>query len=123
MSELEKIRAISFLSILTITLIVLFALQSRAFAPLSPASEALQLCATSKGALCPEPAGAAHASHGAHAKRGALIVTTRQPTPSQVRTDDATVIGEMTVVAARLPADPLADMAHRQAALHLARAR
>jgi hypothetical protein len=123
MSELEKIRAISFLSILTITIIVLIALQSRSVDPMSPASEALQLCATSKGALCPEPVGAAHASHGAHAKRGALIVTTRQRTPSQTRTDDATALGEMTVVASRLPADLLADAAHRQAALHLARAR
>lgn len=55
MSELEKIRAISFLSILTITLIVLFALQSRTAGAPTPASEALQICATSKGALCPDP--------------------------------------------------------------------
>lgn len=122
MSELEKIRAISFLSILTITLIVLFALQSSSVAPASRASEALQLCATSKGALCPDPGIASvHSTRGAHAKRIGLNVSTPQPTP--IAFNDAPALGQMTVVAARLPTDRLAERAHREAALHLASAR
>lgn len=126
MSELEKMRAISFVSILTITLIVLFAVQSRSVAPVSPA-EALQICATSKGALCPDPSlGGAHsAARDTRAKRGALIVTTPQPTPvALIAPGDApvAVLGEMTVFAARLPTNRLADLAEtREAALRLAR--
>lgn len=129
MSELEKIRAISFLSILTITLIVLFALQSRTDAPTPSAPEALQLCAISKGALCPDPSlGGVHSGAGnARAKRGALIVTSVQPTPTgYLVSGDAPVsmLGEMTVVAARLPTDRLADLGEtRRVALHLARGR
>lgn len=130
MSELEKIRALSFLSILTITLVVLFALQSRGFDATGPATNSLQTCATSKGALCPEGAlGGVHSAAGAAApaELGALLVTTPRPAPAaRMGSGVAPVafLGQMTVVADRLPTNRLADLAEaRRVALHLSRIR
>jgi hypothetical protein len=96
MSELEKIRAVSFLSILTIMLVVLFALQSRTPHAPEPKRNAIELCAVSKGALCDDPA--------AHAQ--------------------VAVVGSMTVVADRLPGTRMTELeASTEAALHLAEMR
>ncbi len=91
MSELEKIRAASFLSILTIALVVLAVLQARGPEVATPARESLEVCAASKGALCDDavaPAG---------------------------------FLGEMTVVADPLPLNRFAELeASRAAAVYLA---
>lgn len=129
-SELEKIRALSFLSVLTIMLIVLFALQSRSLDATGPATNSLQTCATSKGALCPEGAlSGVHsaAGAGAPAEVGATLVTTPRLAPA-ARTGSGVApvafLGEMTVVADRLPTNRLADLAElRRVALHLSQAR
>lgn len=55
MSDLEKIRAVSLLSTIALILVGLFALQADWPSSALSAPQALQLCATSKGALCPDP--------------------------------------------------------------------
>lgn len=65
MSELEKVRAASFLSVLTIALVVLSGLrQDTGFA--APARESIEVCAVTKGALC-DDAAPAHRAQGAGA--------------------------------------------------------
>jgi hypothetical protein len=65
MSELEKARAASLLSVITIALVVLSVLKSD-LAPGTPARESIEVCAASKGALCDDAvAPVTHFAHGA----------------------------------------------------------
>ena len=52
MSDIEKVRAGSFLSIITLLLVVLVAWQERDTRVAAPARDSIELCAITKGALC-----------------------------------------------------------------------
>lgn len=65
MSDLEKARAATLLSIIAIVLAVLSAV--RGDAGFGPARESIEVCAASKGALCDDATAVPHFAHGARA--------------------------------------------------------
>jgi hypothetical protein len=102
MSDLERNRAITFLSLLGVTLLALIGLQSD-FVPQARPGDALQLCAVSKGALCDEAApieASKHALQHDAAELGHMLVTApRTVSPSTPAVAD---LGTMTVTARRV---------------------
>jgi len=124
MSELEKIRAASFLSILTIALVVLAVLQARGPEVAAPARESLEVCAASKGALCDDAVAAPtqHAREEVPAALGQTVVAAqRDATMLAAARAPVGFLGEMTVVADPLPLNRFAELeASRAAAVYLA---
>jgi hypothetical protein len=96
MSDLEKTRAITFLSLLGATLILLFALRSDFDPRTQHTIDPLQLCAVTKGALCDDPQpGARHASSFEVVELGQMVVTASRATT-------IADLGALTVTASRL---------------------
>ena len=96
MSELEKTRAITFLSLLGATLIVLFALRSEFDPNTRHAVDPLQLCAVTKGAFCDglEQPGTRDAANVQVVELGAMVVTAP-------RVSTVADLGSMTITAPR----------------------
>lgn len=98
MSELEKVRAGVFLSLLTLTLTWLLIGNGGGAQSRSAGLDPVALCASTHGALCEVPAGGAVASATEGEPLGSLVVTApRAPAD----------LGHIVVVASPLPEEPL----------------
>src|SRR5688572_27858747 len=100
MSDVEKIRAASFLSIITIAPVLLVALQERDGRIAAPARETIELCAVTKGALCHDATGSAErvAREPAAAQLGQMLVVAAPLRPQLVAAVDPAAIQAAHVV-------------------------
>jgi len=110
MSEAEKIRAVSLVSVIAITLALMVSLQGRTAQFQVPVRSALEICAASKGAVCDLPANQALAAPIRHAnvpvsELGAMIIVASPLGLSDADLLAAADLGRMTVTAPSLASE------------------
>ena len=100
MSDVEKIRAANFLSIITIALVMLVALQERDARLAAPARETIELCAITKGALCHDATDSAErvVRERAPVELGQMLVVAKPLRPQLVAAVDPATIQAAHVV-------------------------
>jgi hypothetical protein len=101
MSDVEKVRAASFLSIITIVLVVLVAMQERDARVATPARETIELCAVTKGALCHDAVESAErvvVREQAPVELGQMVVVGERLLPQLVAATDAASIQAAHVI-------------------------